>query len=141
MCGIFGVHGLEGETASYRPRALALARRLRHRGPDWSGCVVAQDAILCHERLAIVGVGELCYPILKEGFPNMIVDTGAQPLTSEDGKLILCVNGEIYNHRILRKNLKQPAKFKTHSDCEVILHLVSSPTKFLSCGSPTYHTI
>jgi asparagine synthase (glutamine-hydrolysing) len=55
------------------------------------------------------------------------VDTGAQPITSDDEKLLLAVNGEIYNHRALRKSLKdQSAKFKTHSDCEVILHLVSS---------------
>lgn len=57
-------------------------------------------------------------------------DTGAQPLTNEDGTLVLAVNGEIYNHRQLRKSLKQPAKFKTHSDCEVILHLVRSPFFF-----------
>ena len=52
-------------------------------------------------------------------------DTGAQPLYNEDGSLILAVNGEIYNHRVLRKQLKTPYKFKTHSDCEVILPLVS----------------
>lgn len=51
-------------------------------------------------------------------------DTGAQPLISTDGTLILAVNGEIYNHRQLRKGLKdQSAEFRTHSDCEVILHL------------------
>lgn len=91
---------------------LNMSRCIRHRGPDWSGCVVTQEegtqgSILCHERLAIVGV-----------------DSGAQPLVSDDGKLILAVNGEIYNHRLLRKSLKnQDAVFKTHSDCEVILHL------------------
>ena len=51
-------------------------------------------------------------------------DTGAQPLTSDDGKILLAVNGEIYNHRTLRKNLKKQAAFKTHSDCEVIIYLV-----------------
>lgn len=52
------------------------------------------------------------------------LDSGAQPLVSDDGKLVLAVNGEIYNHRILRKGLKdQDAVFKTHSDCEVIMHL------------------
>jgi len=61
---------------------------------------------MCHERLAIVGV-----------------DTGAQPLISEDGSLILCVNGEIYNHKQLRKGLSEKATFQTHSDCEVIMHL------------------
>ncbi|EPQ32108.1 uncharacterized protein PFL1_00305 [Pseudozyma flocculosa PF-1] len=91
-----------------------MSRCIRHRGPDWSGCVVTKEdesgtkgSILCHERLAIVGIS-----------------TGAQPLVSTDGKVILAVNGEIYNHRQLRKNLKdQNAEFKTQSDCEVILHL------------------
>ncbi|CEQ43032.1 SPOSA6832_04926, partial [Sporobolomyces salmonicolor] len=92
---------------AFRARAVALSKRMRHRGPDWSGCKVTDDSILVHERLAIVGV-----------------DTGAQPITSEDEKLVLAVNGEIYNHRALRKSLKDSsAKFKTHSDCEVILHL------------------
>lgn len=111
MCGILAcIH--HPNAAAYRPKMLDMTKCIRHRGPDWSGCVVtqeqgAQGSILCHERLAIVGV-----------------DTGAQPLVSTDGKIILAVNGEIYNHRILRKGLKdQDATFKTHSDCEVILHL------------------
>jgi asparagine synthase (glutamine-hydrolysing) len=55
------------------------------------------------------------------------LDSGAQPLVSDDGKTILAVNGEIYNHIALRKGLKnQDAVFKTHSDCEVIMHLVST---------------
>lgn len=76
---------------------------------------MTSNSILCHERLAIVGV-----------------DTGAQPLTSDDGKILLAVNGEIYNHRTLRKNLKTPAQFKTHSDCEVImyLHRENEPEKY-----------
>jgi asparagine synthase (glutamine-hydrolysing) len=45
-------------------------------------------------------------------------------LVNEAGTVILAVNGEIYNHRILRKKLKGTPKFKTNSDCEVILHLV-----------------
>ncbi|OAX84422.1 asparagine synthase (glutamine-hydrolyzing) [Emergomyces africanus] len=61
---------------------------------------------LAHERLSIVGV-----------------DSGAQPLVNDDGTLALAVNGEIYNHRILRKGLKTPYNFKTHSDCEVIIPL------------------
>lgn len=128
MCGIFACFRYKGDAASYRPRAIALSKRyvasshpkqhlgllgknnrLRHRGPDWSGCIVSDDCILVHERLAIVGV-----------------DTGAQPLVNDDGSLILAVNGEIYNHKQLRKELKnQDAIFKTHSDCEVIMHLVS----------------
>ncbi|KAF8557237.1 glutamine-hydrolyzing asparagine synthase [Imleria badia] len=105
MCGILAVHGLE-KPVTDRARFLGFSKRLRHRGPDWSGCVVAKDAILCHERLAVVGV-----------------DTGAQPLVSEDGKLTLTVNGEIYNHLSLRASLAPGTKFKTHSDCEIILPL------------------
>ena len=54
-----------------------------------------------------------------------LADTGAQPLVSDDGKIILAVNGEIYNHTKLRESLKNPYAFKTHSDCEVIIPLVS----------------
>ncbi|KAJ2003796.1 asparagine synthetase [Coemansia sp. RSA 2322] len=108
MCGIFGVYNYYGDVGEFRQRALDLSKRLRHRGPDWSGCIVADNNIVCHERLAIVGV-----------------DTGAQPLTNEDESIVLTVNGEIYNHKKLEAELKQPAVFKTHSDCEVILHMYS----------------
>jgi asparagine synthetase B (glutamine-hydrolysing) len=56
-------------------------------------------------------------------------DTGAQPLVSEDGKTILAVNGEIYNFVALRASVGPDVKFKTHSDCEVIIPLV--------CDRPT----
>ncbi|ETW85785.1 cysteine peptidase C44 [Heterobasidion irregulare TC 32-1] len=105
MCGIFAVHGLEKPSVD-RARFIALSKKQRHRGPDWSGCYVGKQSCLVHERLAIVGV-----------------DTGAQPLVSEDGKLILAVNGEIYNHIKLRTTVSSDYKFKTHSDCEVILPL------------------
>ncbi|KAI8851206.1 putative asparagine synthetase [Chytridium lagenaria] len=106
MCGIFAAFGLAKGGEAFRERAVALSKKIRHRGPDWSGVKVAGKSILCHERLAIVGV-----------------DSGAQPLTNEDETVFLTVNGEIYNHVTLRKQLKNPAKFKTHSDCEVILHM------------------
>ncbi|KAJ7582913.1 asparagine synthase [Mycena floridula] len=105
MCGIFAVHGVN-KPAVDRAHFIALSKRLRHRGPDWSGCFVGRDSVLVHERLAIVGV-----------------DTGAQPLVSQDGKTILAVNGEIYNHIALRGTCGPDVKFKTHSDCEVIIPL------------------
>ncbi|KAG1138621.1 hypothetical protein G6F37_009916 [Rhizopus arrhizus] len=105
MCGIFAVYNYQGDVEAYRQRALYLSKKIRHRGPDWSGCVIAKNHIFCHERLAIVGVS-----------------SGAQPIVSEDEKLILCVNGEIYNHKQLRNELKEDYDFKTESDCEVILH-------------------
>ena len=63
--------------------------------------------VLAHERLSIVGV-----------------DSGAQPITNSDDSIALAVNGEIYNHRVIRKTLETPYHFKTHSDCEVIIPLV-----------------
>ena len=55
------------------------------------------------------------------------IESGAQPLVSDDGKCILAVNGEIYNHLKLRAEVS-PYEFKTHSDCEVIIPLVRLPS-------------
>ncbi|WP_218313204.1 asparagine synthase B [Alteromonas antoniana] len=106
MCGIFGILDIKTDVSELRTQALDLTKLLRHRGPDWSGIWNNDNTILCHERLAIVDV-----------------DTGAQPLISQDGQSILAVNGEIYNHKQLAANLEQPYTFKTRSDCEVILPL------------------
>ncbi|KAI0473256.1 asparagine synthase [Xylariaceae sp. FL0804] len=105
MCGIFACH-CHPDVQKFKPTALKLAKQVRHRGPDWSGSIISKNTILCHERLSIVGV-----------------ESGAQPLVSEDGNILLAVNGEIYNHRLLRKHLKKPYHFKTTSDCEVIIPL------------------
>ncbi|KAF2692259.1 asparagine synthetase [Lentithecium fluviatile CBS 122367] len=105
MCGIFACYR-HPDVRKFKPTALKMGKAVRHRGPDWSGSHIADDTILVHERLSIVGV-----------------DSGAQPLLSEDESISLAVNGEIYNHRILRKGLKTPYNFKTHSDCEVIIPL------------------
>ena len=55
---------------------------------------------------------------------NNVIESGAQPLTNDDESLVLAVNGEIYNHRLIRKKLKHSYHFKTTSDCEVIIPLV-----------------
>lgn len=106
MCSILGILDLRSDPAALRTQALDLSRRMRHRGPDWSGVYANERAILVHERLAIVGV-----------------DSGAQPLLSPDGTQALAVNGEIYNHRQLHAALEADYAFQTHSDCEVILPL------------------
>lgn len=106
MCSILGLLDLRSDAGALRAQALDLSRRMRHRGPDWSGVYADDHAILVHERLAIVGV-----------------DSGAQPLLSPDGGQALAVNGEIYNHRALRAELEAGYAFATHSDCEVILPL------------------
>lgn len=64
-------------------------------------------------------------------FLTLPIESGAQPLTNADDSIILTVNGEIYNHRLIRKNLKTPYHFKTTSDCEVIIPLVSHPRRLL----------
>ncbi|TFY70395.1 hypothetical protein EVG20_g2610 [Dentipellis fragilis] len=112
MCGIFAIHGVDAP-ASERAHCIALSKRQRHRGPDWSGCSVGHKSVLVHERLAIVGV-----------------DTGAQPLVSDDKTITLAVNGEIYNHVQLRATCPG-YKFKTHSDCEVIIPLYKKHGKDL----------
>lgn len=89
-----------------RSRALALAKKLRHRGPDWSGLFADEHAVLAHERLSIVDI-----------------EHGAQPLIDVKRGRVLAVNGEIYNHKELEKQLKRPHEWQTKSDCEVILYL------------------
>lgn len=103
MCAILGIFDLQpgDDLAALRRQALELSQRQRHRGPDWSGVFMDPGAILVHERLAIVDPA-----------------SGAQPIRSRDGALVLAVNGEIYNHRELRDACDYD--FTTGSDCEVI---------------------
>ena len=106
MCGIVCAFDLKQKPDFLRPQLLEMSKKIRHRGPDWSGIYADDKAILAHERLAIVD------PV-----------SGKQPLFSEDKRLVLAANGEIYNHRQLRKNLDSDYKFLTESDCEIILAL------------------
>jgi len=106
MCGIVCAFDLKEKAEVLRPQLLAMSKKIRHRGPDWSGIYADEKAILAHERLAIVDPA-----------------SGKQPLFSEDGKLVLAANGEIYNHRELRKQFEGTYNFQTESDCEVILAL------------------
>ena len=106
MCGIVCAFELKQSSETLRPQVLEMSKIIRHRGPDWSGIFSNEKAILSHERLAIVDPA-----------------SGKQPLLSEDGKLVLAANGEIYNHRELRKQFEGKYNFQTESDCEVILAL------------------
>jgi asparagine synthase (glutamine-hydrolysing) len=106
MCGIVCAFDLKQKAEVLRPQLLEMSKKIRHRGPDWSGIYSDEKAILAHERLAIVDPA-----------------SGKQPLFSEDGKLVLAANGEIYNHRELRKQFEGTYNFQTESDCEVILAL------------------
>ena len=97
-----------------------MSQKIRHRGPDWSGIYVGGSAILAHERLSIVD------PV-----------SGQQPLFSSDKKLVLAVNGEIYNHREIRKWYEGRYEFQTKSDCEVILALYRD-WKRMGCSDPSW---
>ena len=106
MCGITAIFNIQEQTPELREKALEMSRRLRHRGPDWSGIWCGGSCILTHERLSIVDP-----------------QSGRQPLFSPDRKQVLAVNGEIYNHQAIREAMKGLYEFQTGSDCEVILAL------------------
>ncbi len=106
MCGIVSIFNIKEQTPSLRDKALAMAKKIRHRGPDWSGIYCGPTAILAHERLSIVDP-----------------QSGKQPLFAPDRKQVLAVNGEIYNHQDIRKRYAGKYQFQTGSDCEVILAL------------------
>ena len=104
MCSIFCILDIKAGADALRPKALEYSRLLRHRGPDWSGIYNNDNAILVHERLAIVDT-----------------EHGAQPLYNSDKSLVLAVNGEIYNHKPLASQHTPNYDFQTASDCEVII--------------------
>ena len=106
MCGIVCAFDLKQKAEVLRPQVLEMSKIIRHRGPDWSGIYSNDKAILAHERLAIVDPA-----------------SGKQPLFTKDKSLVLAANGEIYNHRELRKQFEGKYEFLTESDCEVILAL------------------
>ena len=106
MCGIVCAFDLKKDSETLRPQILEMSKKLRHRGPDWSGIYHSKNAILGHERLAIVDPA-----------------SGKQPLYSQDGTIVLAANGEIYNHLELRKKFEGKYSFRTESDCEIILAL------------------
>ena len=114
MCGFVGAFDLssgsqpidEGLKEQLRTQVIEMSKKIRHRGPDWSGVYTGNNAILSHERLSIVD------PL-----------SGKQPLVSDDEKIILAANGEIYNHKEIRKEFEGKYNFRTGSDCEVILAL------------------
>ena len=120
MCGIVAILDVSlarANNADLRNQALEMVKKIRHRGPDWSGIYSDERAIIAHERLSIVDV-----------------EHGAQPLINRRNGTVLAVNGEIYNHKELRQQLNQPHEFQTASDCEVLLYLYDeiSPKEFLN---------
>lgn len=105
MCGIVCLFDAKQDTDALRPKVLEMSKKIRHRGPDWSGVYQDDHVIFSHERLAIVDPA-----------------SGKQPLFSQDKSIVLAVNGEIYNHKELRAEFPE-YPFQTASDCEVIIPL------------------
>ena len=125
MCGIFGIFGSALSEVELRKLLIKCSQKLRHRGPDWSGYLVENGSAIGHERLAI-----------------MDPESGAQPLISADGLLIVAANGEIYNYKELYEGLEKPYKPLTGSDCEVVVPLYEQVSKthcFVSCVVSFFH--
>ena len=107
MCGIVCAFNIKSNSDAVRSNVLKMAKKVRHRGPDWSGVYSNHNAVLAHERLAIVD-------------PT----SGKQPIISEDGCKVIAVNGEIYNHLEIRSEIEknnQNIYWRGHSDTETIL--------------------
>src|SRR4051794_26832207 len=104
MCGLGAILDPTGAARPDAPQRMVDA--LRHRGPDGDALRRIGPVALAHTRLAIIDVAG-----------------GDQPLDSEDGLLTAIVNGEIYNHRILRAELEgRGHRWATNSDSEVVVH-------------------
>ena len=108
MCGIAGVVRLDGSLLGPEDRAALqrMAAAAAHRGPDDEQFAADGPAGLAFRRLSIVDVAG-----------------GRQPLTNEDGTVVLIANGEIFNHESIRARLAARHAFRTRSDCEAVLHL------------------
>src|SRR5690606_14715842 len=105
VCGIAGIARRDGPAPT--PEALRrMAAALHHRGPDGHGLFVGRRVGLAHTRLSIIDL-----------------QGGAQPLTNEDGSVVVVYNGEIYNYVELQAELERAGhRFRTRCDTEVLVH-------------------
>jgi len=109
MCGIAGIYGYRGDADALRQHLRVMAAAMIHRGPDEEGLHLEPQmrSGISVRRLSIVD-------------PR----NGSQPLFNEDRSVAVVCNGEIYNHRALRRELEQKGyRLRSHSDCEVLAHL------------------
>ena len=107
MCGICGMIDLKGEHRVSEEIVERMTGKLLHRGPDGMGKYVRDNVAFGFSRLSIIDI-----------------DGGMQPLTNENGAIVLICNGEIFNYKELRKDLMSRGhQFKTNTDVEVIVHL------------------
>lgn len=107
MCGIGGVYWRERKRAESSIAVDRMLSALAHRGPDSDGRTTTAFADIGFKRLSIIDL-----------------ETGDQPLTNEDGTVECYLNGEIFNHAALRKDLvARGHRLRTSSDTEVLPHL------------------
>lgn len=111
MCGIVGIHPLNQVQSITQETLRQMLGTIRHRGPDQFGLYQFLD------KRSSIGLGHARLSIID-------LLTGQQPMCNEDQSLWITFNGEIYNYRELRQELKQAGHlFHSQSDTEVILHL------------------
>jgi asparagine synthase (glutamine-hydrolysing) len=117
MCGFSGYLDMRHERAAEREVLVRMTERLAHRGPDSSGYLVEGPLGFGFRRLSIIDL-----------------ETGDQPITNEDGSVVLMCNGEIFNYRELREGLvRKGHSFRTNTDVEVLVHLYEEEgTEFLN---------
>ncbi len=106
MCGLTGLFRFSGDFVPDAGLLRRMTDAIRHRGPDGEGFHIEPGLGLGHRRLAIVDLAG-----------------GHQPMATEDGRVVIAFNGEIYNHQALRRELEAAGhSFRTRSDTEAILH-------------------
>lgn len=104
MCGFVGIVGHAARALD--TRLLRASALMQHRGPDDSGVFRSEEISLAFQRLAIIDLSQ----------------AGHQPMQSQDGRVVVVFNGEIYNFRELRQQLQHKHRFCSQSDTEVLIH-------------------
>ncbi|MDP2683947.1 MAG: asparagine synthase (glutamine-hydrolyzing) [bacterium] len=106
MCGIVGLYDFKSRSVSYET-INSMRDEIMHRGPDGEGTYIKDNIGLGFRRLAIID----------------LTSSGDQPMTNEDGSLVLIYNGELYNYLELKPGLiAKGHKFHSTTDSEVVLH-------------------
>ena len=104
MCGFCG---FTGDIADRENIIIGMMNKIIHRGPDSAGTHSDEDVTMGFRRLSIIGL-----------------EDGSQPMYNEDGSIVICFNGEIYNYQPIKEMLIEKGHvFKSHADTEVLIHL------------------
>ena len=104
MCGFCG---FTGDIADRENVIIGMMNKIIHRGPDSAGTHSDEDVTMGFRRLSIIGL-----------------EDGSQPMYNEDGSIVICFNGEIYNYQPIKEMLIEKGHvFKSHADTEVLIHL------------------